>query len=169
MTPEISASNPAEGNVKQQGTIRLTSPAFKNGESIAEKYGYTRQNVNPPLQIEGIPTGTCSLVLIMDDPDALKPAGKVWDHWLVWNIPPTIHKIPEGWHPTDAIEGTTDFGTTGYGGPDPPDKKHTYRFKLYALDTHLGLPSSSTKKEVGKAMIHHILAQTQLEGTFIPI
>lgn len=169
MTPETPPKNPAESNVKQQGTLRLTSPAFKNGESIPEKYGYTRQNVNPPLHIEGIATDTHSLVLVMDDPDALEPAGKIWDHWLVWNIPPTVHKIPEGWHSTEAIEGTNDFGTTGYGGPSPPDKKHTYRFKLYALDTHLDLPSSSTKKEVGNAMSHHILAQTQLEGTFSPI
>jgi len=169
MIPETPLSNPAEGNVKQKGTIRLTSPAFKNGGSIAEKYGYTRQDVNPPLQIGGIPNGIRSLVLIMDDPDALEPTGKVWDHWLVWNIPPTIYDIPEGWHATDAIEGTTDFGTTGYGGPNPPDKKHTYRFKLYALDIQLNLPSSSTKKEVGRAMSHHIVAQTQLEGTFTPI
>ena len=169
MTPHIPSSNPAEGNVKQQGTLRLTSPAFKNGESIPEKYGYTQQNVNPPLQIEGIPRGVHSLVLIMDDPDALEPAGKIWDHWLVWNIPPTVYKIPEGWHPTDATQGTNDFGKIGYGGPHPPDKKHTYLFKLYALDTLLELPSSSTKKEVGGAMNRHILAQTQLAGTFTPI
>mgnify|MGYP001079358066 CR=1 FL=1 len=169
MTPKTASGNPAEGNVEQRGNLSLTSPAFRNGESIAEKYGYTRQNVNPPLQIEGVPSNTKSLVLVMDDPDALVPAGKVWDHWLVWNISPTVHNIPEGWYPIDAIEGTTDFGKTGYGGPNPPDKKHTYRFKLYALDTRLELPSSSTKREVGKAMNHHILAQIQLEGTYTPV
>jgi Raf kinase inhibitor-like YbhB/YbcL family protein len=166
---ETSSKNLAENNVEQHGNLSLVSPAFRNGEPLPEKYGYTRQNVNPPFQIDGIPSNTQSLVLIMDDPDALKPAGKVWDHWMVWNIPPTVNKIPEGWNPADAVEGTNSYGNTGYGGPNPPDKKHTYRFKLYALDTLLELPSSSTKKEIGQAMNHHILAQTQLEGTYTPI
>lgn len=109
-----------------------------------------------------------SLVLIVDDPDAADPAGKVWLHWLVWNIPPDTTEIPAGWDPVDAVEGRNDFGETGYGGPAPPDDTHTYRFKCYALDTTLDLSSSASMTDVGAAMADHVLAQTRLTGTYSP-
>jgi Raf kinase inhibitor-like YbhB/YbcL family protein len=77
-------------------------------------------------------------------------------------------RSPAGWEPTEAVEGTNDFGNRGYGGPDPPDEPHTYRFKLYALDTTLGLAKSAGKPTVGKAMQGHRLSQTQLTGTYAP-
>jgi len=150
------------------GALKLTSPAFSNGETIPDKYGYTRRNINPPLLIEGVPKEAQSLVLIMDDPDAVGPAGKVWDHWVIWNISPATREIPEDSVPPGAVEGRNDYGERGYGGPNPPDTKHTYRFKLYALDITLNLPPSSTKGEVREAIEGHILAQTQLEGTYAP-
>jgi len=107
----------------------------------------------------------------MDDPDAMGPAGKVWLHWLVWDI---IRHEPEQTDEMDSfpgnsrIEGITDFGEVGYGGPAPPDKRHTYVFKLYALDTKLDLPDKSTKADVEKAMEGHIIEQTQLTGTYAP-
>ena len=100
----------------------------------------------------------------MDDPDAMEPAGKVWVHWLAWNISPT-KPIHSGMH--DA-EGKTDFGEAGYGGPAPPDKRHTYVFKLYALNIELDLPSESTKADVEIAMEGHIIDQATLSGTYAP-
>lgn len=148
--------------------MRLTSPAFGDGEPIPGKYGYTEANVNPPLEVADVPDGTQSLALVLDDPDAVEPAGKVWLHWLVWNIPPSRTSIPEDWSPTDATEGTNDFGTRGYGGPAPPDGTHTYRFKLYALDARLDLSASADERRVGDAMAGHVLSRTQLTGTYGP-
>ena len=103
----------------------------------------------------------------MDDPDAMAAVGKVWVHWVVWNITPDQET---GDIITDitAVEGMTDFGEVGYGGPAPPDKRHTYVFKLYVLDSILDLPEGSTKSELEKAMEGHIIEQTTLTGTYAP-
>lgn len=148
--------------------MRITSPAFEDGEHIPEKYGYTTENVNPPLEIEDVPEDAESLVLVMDDPDAMEPAGKIWEHWTVWNILPTT-TIPEDWNPEEAVEGTTDFRDTGYGGPNPPDGTHTYRFQLYAIDTALDLDKEDGKEEVTEAIEDHILDEALLEGKFDPL
>ncbi len=145
----------------------LESTAFKNGEEIPKKYGYKNTNINPPLTIKGIPKDAKSLVLIMDDPDAMGAVGKVWVHWVLWNIAPTA-EIKENSIPVGAIEGKTDFGEVGYGGPAPPDKEHTYIFKLYALDTNLNLKEGTPKKDVENSMKDHILAETKLAGRYSP-
>jgi len=144
--------------------MKLASPAFEDGENIPEKYGYTRENVNPPLEISGVLSKAKSLVLLMDDPDAVEPAGKIWDHWVVWNIPPSKEKVEEGENP--GVKGMTDFRERGYGGPNPPDREHTYRFKLYALDTELDLSEEATKEDVQEAMEGHVLEDAKLEGRF---
>jgi Raf kinase inhibitor-like YbhB/YbcL family protein len=148
------------------GDLTLTSSAFDDGEQIPNTYGYTEANVNPPLAIENVPDDAASLALVMDDPDAVEPAGKVWDHWVVWNIDPGRSTIPEDWEPDAAQEGTNDYGEVGYGGPNPPDREHTYRFKLYALDTTLDLSSETDADQLGEAMSGHVLAQTELTGTY---
>ncbi|RRJ33692.1 YbhB/YbcL family Raf kinase inhibitor-like protein [Halocatena pleomorpha] len=148
--------------------LELTSPAFADGEPIPDEYSYTERNANPPLSIATVPTKSESLALIIDDPDARAPAGKVWDHWVVWNIDPDRTEIPSKWEPTEAIEGTNDYGDVGYGGPNPPDRRHTYRFKLYALDSPLNLQPASTKAAVENAMKGHIIAHTTLTGTAAP-
>ena len=148
--------------------MEITSTAFKNGEMMPEKYGYTRDNVNPPLAIEDVPDGTESLVLIMDDPDALEPAGKVWDHWVVWNIDPDLREIPEDWDVSEGEEGKTDYGETRYGGPNPPDGVHTYQFRIYALDTELSLSGTPTKADLEEAMEGHVLDRAKLEGNYAP-
>jgi hypothetical protein len=91
----------------------LESSAFKNGKQIPKKYGYKNSNINPPLTIKGIPQNTKSLVLIMDDPDAMGAVGKIWVHWVIWNIEPKTKEIKEDSIPTGSIEGTTDFGSIG--------------------------------------------------------
>ena len=153
--------------------LQLTSPAFSHGDEIPRKCGYKNGNSSPPLTIQmGESSDTKSLSLIMDDPDAMGAVGKVWVHWVTWNIAPAEPNglFGVGWNTkfNGAIEGMTDFGEVGYGGPAPPDKRHTYVFKLYALDSELDLPDKSTKADVEKAMEGHIIEQATLTGTYAP-
>ena len=150
--------------------LQLTSSAFSHGDEIPRKFGYKNGNASPPLTISGIPKGTESLALIMDDPDAMGAVGKVWVHWVVWNInhDTTDLKDKKTGMPSLNVEGMTDFGEFGYGGPAPPDKRHTYVFKLYALDSMLDLHGESSKTDVERAMEGHIIEQTQLTGTYAP-
>ena len=152
------------------GNLKLTSSAFSDGGEIPREYGYKNGNEEPPLTISGTPEGTKSLALIMDDPDAMGAVGKVWVHWVVWNInhDTTDLKDKKTGMPSLNVEGMTDFGEFGYGGPAPPDKRHTYVFKLYALDGMLDLHGESSKTDVEKAMEGHIIEQTQLTGTYAP-
>ena len=157
--------------------MELTSPAFTDGGEIPRECGYKNGNEVPHLEVISWPDGTKSLTIIMDDPDAQAAVGKVWVHWVVWNIHPW-EQVGSGDFSEDLIgiapEGTTDFGEIGYGGPAPPDKRHTYVFKFYALDCELDLPESvsfsslCTKADVEKAMEGHIIEQTQLTGTYAP-
>ena len=144
------------------GDLKLTSSAFSDGSEIPRECGYKNGNKQPPLTVSGTPDGTKSLALIMDDPDAMGAVGKVWVHWVAWNIDPTTELE------NLTAEGMTDFGEVGYGGPAPPDKRHTYVFKLYTLDSMLDLSSESTKADVEKAMEGHILEQATLTGTYAP-
>ena len=155
--------------------LKLTSPAFSDGGEIPRECGYKHGNKVPPLKINCAYTRIKSLALIMDDPDAMGAVGKVWVHWVIWNISPGALKIleDEGYksQTVDILQsdkGMTDFGEVGYGGPAPPDKRHTYVFKLYALDSWLDLPEGSTKSELEKAMEGHIIEHTQLTGTYAP-
>ena len=150
------------------GNLKLTSLDFEDGGEIPRECGYKNGNKEPPLAISGIPEETASLALIMDDPDAMGAVGKVWVHWVVWNIDPTKPFITGNIQESKFVEGMTDFGEVGYGGPAPPDKRHTYIFKLYALNIKLDLPSESTKADVEKAMEGHILEQATLTGTYAP-
>ena len=156
------------------GNLKLTSSAFSHGGEIPREYGYKNGNKVPPLTVSGIPEGTESLALIMDDPDAMEAVGKVWVHWVVWNMAPTNTELEN----LDKAEGMTDFGEVGYGGPAPPDKRHTYIFTLYALDSALGeLGKTSTKADVEEAMAgngwdapasDHVIERTILKGTYAP-
>jgi len=148
--------------------LSLESEAFENGGVIPKKYGYKHGNISPPLKISGISENTKSLVLIMDDPDAMGAVGKIWVHWVVWNIEPENSKFKENSIPINCNEGKTDFGEIGYGGPAPPDKEHTYIFKLYAIDQKLTASKDSSKKEIELAMKNHISAETTLEGRYAP-
>ncbi|MEO9309087.1 MAG: YbhB/YbcL family Raf kinase inhibitor-like protein [Nitrososphaera sp.] len=146
----------------------LESPAFKDGGEIPKKHGYKNGNISPPLKIRDVPQDAKSLVLIMDDPDAMGAVGKLWVHWIVWNIDPKTSEIAESSVPQGAVEGMTDFGAIGYGGPAPPDKRHTYIFKLYALNSKISLQKGANKKQLEDAIRDHIIAQTSLRGTFAP-
>lgn len=150
--------------------MKLTSPAFTDGGKIPSKYTCDSQNINPPLTFSDVPEDAKSLVLIMDDPDIPdfvkdKFGIKVWDHWVVFNIPPTTKGVMEGKNLPGKL-GKNTGGKNAYGGPCPPDREHRYFFKLYALDTHLDLPEGAAKAEVEKAMKGHILAEAKLMGKY---
>jgi len=140
--------------------LSVESPSFENNKLIPAKYTCDGDDVNPPLIIEGIPEEAKTLALIVDDPDA--PMG-TWDHWIVWNIPPT-GKIEENTVP--GTEGMNTARKHSYGGPCPPYGTHRYFFKVYALDTKLTLNPDSKKKDVEKAMESHILAKGELVGLY---
>ena len=153
--------------------LKLTSSAFSDGGEIPRECGYKHGNKVPPLKIECAYTRIKRLALIMDDPDAMGAVGKVWVHWIVWNIESeALKQFQYSASQTPEIllstTGMTDFGEVGYGGPAPPDKRHTYVFKLYALDSILDLPEGSTKSELEKAMEGHIIEQATLTGTYAP-
>jgi len=106
-------------------SLELSSPAFSDGDEIPRKHGYKQGNVSPPLKVSGVPSGAQSLALIMDDPDAKAAVGKLWVHWVIWNIDPKVDSIGEGKKPSGSVEGKTDFGESRYGGPAPPDYQST--------------------------------------------
>ncbi|MFH0987483.1 MAG: YbhB/YbcL family Raf kinase inhibitor-like protein, partial [Patescibacteria group bacterium] len=110
-------------NVIPMANLTLKSSAFENNSSIPQKYTCDGENISPPLTISGEPQEAKDLVLILEDPDA--PQG-TFTHWTIWNIPLGIKEIEEGMAPEGAIEGQTDFGEIGYGGPCPPSGTHRY-------------------------------------------
>ena len=143
-------------------SMKLTSPAFENNGKIPSEYTCDGSDTSPELNIADVPKSAKSLVLINDDPDA--PVG-TWDHWIVFNIPPNTARISRGEEPA-GIGGKNSWGRTGYGGHCPPSGVHRYFFKLYALDTMLNLKEGATKKDIEKAMQGHIIAKTELMGTY---
>jgi Raf kinase inhibitor-like YbhB/YbcL family protein len=150
-------------------SIKLTSPAFAEGESIPRRFTCEGEDISPPLNWSDMPEGTAALALIVDDPDA--PRG-TWVHWVLYDMPPGLSGLEEGISTTSQVEGVglqgvNDFRNTGYGGPCPPSgSDHRYFFKLYALDSFTGLPPGATKAELEAAMGGHILGQGQLVGHF---
>lgn len=143
--------------------MRITSPAFDDGGVIPAVHSREGGNVSPELTFLDVPPEAKSLALIMDDPDVPPQAGvPVWDHWVVFNIPPRVGGSAQGTQPP----GTAGKGTRG--GPKPPDREHRYFFKLYALDTLLQLAEGATKREVEEAMTGHIVAYAELMGRFSP-
>jgi Raf kinase inhibitor-like YbhB/YbcL family protein len=148
--------------------MKLESPAFRHGGLIPDKYSKDGGNITPPLAWTGVPRGTKSLALIMDDPDA--PSG-VFVHWLVYDIPPTVTELEEGLPPKPTLpngarQGRNGFGGMGYGGPQPPSGTHRYFFHLYALDSKLDLPAGASREELDQAMQGHILEEAQLMGRY---
>lgn len=147
--------------------MQITSPAFREGGSIPQLYTCEGKNTRPPLQFHSVPTQTKSLVLIMDDPDvpaSIRPE-KMYDHWIVFNIPPNTQGIHESGI-VPGIQGRSTNGKNEYVGPCPPFGEHRYFFKLYALDTFLHLQAGATKKEVEHAMEGHIVAKAELMGRY---
>lgn len=148
--------------------IAVLSAAFAMGAAIPDRYGCGSHS--PALSWGDVPTNTQSLAILCDDPDA--PAGD-WVHWVVFNLAPETRALPENVArdaqlPGGAIQGLNDYNRNGYDGPcPPPGQRHRYYFKVYALDTRLGLNAQARKKDLLKAMNGHILAQGSLWGFYI--
>lgn len=161
-------SRPKGGGMETLTKMSLASAAFSEGAAIPRKYTCDADNVSPPLKLENVPEKTQSLAMIVEDPDA--PAG-TWTHWVIFNIPPSTRVLPEhvpakGELDSGARQGLNSSKKIGYDGPCPPSGTHRYFFKLYALDTRLELRAGITKTELAKAMKGHVLAETQLMGTY---
>jgi Raf kinase inhibitor-like YbhB/YbcL family protein len=165
---ELAMASPAPQGGKSV-TLTLTSPAFAPGKPIPARYSCEGLDLSPPLRWSQPPSGTRSLVLICEDPDA--PTG-TWVHWVLFNLSPSLRELPEGVPPLKVVlekahQGKNDFGRLGYGGPcPPPGKPHRYFFRLYALDTQIQLPPGTEKPELLRAMEDHILAEGELMGIY---
>jgi hypothetical protein len=161
---------PLEG-ARAAMALSLTSSAFTPGAAMPSRFTCEGADVSPPLAWDGVPAGTKSLALIIDDPDAPDPKApkRVWVHWVVLNLPADAKGLPENAEkaglPKGATMGLTDFKKATYGGPCPPIGRHRYFHKLYALDTTLDL-THPTKAELEAAMKGHVLAQAELIGTY---
>lgn len=139
--------------------MKITSPVFKNNEYLQVQSTCDGAGLNPSLTIKDVPEKAESLVLIVDDPDAL---GGTFTHWLVWNIDPKTENIEENSHPEGSTEGVNDFGDNGYSAPCPPQGTHRYVFHLFALDSNLDLAQTSQAPQIKRAMSGHVLAETHL-------
>ena len=152
--------------------LSLSSSAFSPGEEIPQVHTCEGQDTAPPLSWTGVPPGTRSLALIVDDPDAPDPRApqRVWVHWVLLDLPPDATGLPAaaaaGSLPAGAREGINDWRRMGYGGPCPPIGRHRYFFKLYALDTALPGLATPTKAQLEAAMKGHVLAEAELMGTY---
>ena len=148
--------------------MRLTSPAFHDGEEIPQKYTCEGANISPPLAWTDVPPGTRSLALVVDDPDAPDPEAPTttWVHWVIFDLPPKRKNLHENLGAlAHGHVGLNDWKRAAWGGPCPPIGRHRYFFKLYALDRVLEL-SRPTKAELERAMAGHVLAEATLIGTY---
>ena len=143
--------------------MKISSPEFKNNETIPLMYTCESDNINPELIFSDVPHATKSLVLIVEDPDA---EAKPWVHWLVFNIPPAAKGIEENSIPEGAVEGLCSGNSSGYEGPCPPSGTHHYHFKLYALSKILNISAASDRKAVLKEMHGHVIAEAELVGLY---
>ena len=152
--------------------LTLKSSAFSHNGAIPRRYTCQGEDVSVPLAWSGVPAGTKSLVLIVDDPDAPDPKAPrmTWVHWVLYNMPPSAAGVKEAIKPSElpkeTLEGLNDWKRTGYGGPCPPIGRHRYFHKLYALDSLLPAMERPAKADLEQAMKGHILEQTELIGTY---
>lgn len=152
--------------------MELRSSAFAPDTEIPSLHTCEGRDQSPPLAWTGVPAGTKSLALIVDDPDAPDPAAPkmIWVHWMLYNIPPDTAGfaagVPPAALPAGTREGLNDWQRTGYGGPCPPIGRHRYFHKLYALDTVLPVLQPATRSALESAMRGHILAQGELVGLY---
>ena len=153
--------------------LELHSTSFAHGAPIPMRHTCDGDNTSPPLAWTAVPDGTRSLALIVDDPDAPDPARpkRIWVHWVLYNMPPTLRALPEGGTrspvPDGAREGLNDGDALGYDGPCPPIGRHRYFHTLYALDVVLpDLGDAARRSALDAAMDGHVLASAQVMGTY---
>jgi Raf kinase inhibitor-like YbhB/YbcL family protein len=162
----------AESKETTMAQFTLSSPSFRNNQPMPAKHSCEGEDASPALKWDGAPAGTKSFALICDDPDA---PGGTWVHWVIYGMGVSTTELPERVVKTDTVaalggvkQGMNDFGNSGYGGPCPPRGHgiHHYHFRLYALDAELNLAPRVKRHQLDAAMKGHILAQTELVGTY---
>lgn len=150
-------------------TMIISSKSFQQPEGlIPARYTCSGSNISPDISWSGIPQGTRSFALICNDPDA--PSGN-WIHWVLFNIPVSVNRLPENFQPGGDVsgsirEGKNDAGSLGYYGPCPPSGIHRYYFRVYALDIVLKANEGLTAAELNKLMKGHILGKGELMGKY---
>lgn len=164
--PPKKATKTARGEAGM--AMALSSPAFENGGMIPALYTCDGSDISPPLSWTEIPLDAHSLVIVCDDPDA---PGGTWVHWVLFNLHSSTKMLAAGVPGDEKLEngarhGTNDFGKFGYGGPCPPGTEHRYFFKIYALNTMLGITGPIIKSDLFSAMEGHIIAQGELIGRY---
>jgi len=161
--PLIAAVLDPPTEVMAMDSLKISSLAFDQNETIPSKFTCDGEDVSPSLHFDGVPANARSLALIVDDPDA--PNG-TWVHWVVWNIDPKTREVRVSSIPTGGVQGMNDFRKHDYGGPCPPSGTHRYFFKLYALDKMLELGPNTNKAHLEAAMHGHIIAHAELIGLY---
>ena len=152
--------------------MALISPAFAADGAIPARHTCDGEDRSPPLAWSGVAAAAVSLALIVDDPDAPDPSAPkaTWVHWVVYDLPPSAHELPEAVEraklPAGTREGANDWKSPGYRGPCPPTGRHRYVFKLYALDAVLPDLGSPSKSQLESAMNGHIVGEARLIGTY---
>ncbi len=146
-------------------TIELRSPAFNDHAPIPPLFSKDHENVSPPLEWSGVPDGAVELALVCEDPDA---PGRTFVHWVLSGLDPSLTGLAEGEVPAGAVQGSNDYGETGYGGPQPPvgDPAHRYFFRLYALSDALGLSPGASAEDLRRAAEGKELGRGTLVGTY---
>jgi Raf kinase inhibitor-like YbhB/YbcL family protein len=153
-------------------TLAITSPAFSADGAIPKRYTCDGEDLSPPLAFTGLPAGTASLVLIIEDPDAPDPDAPrtIWVHWIVYNIPPTTRALAEDAArrglPPGALAGRNDWDRTGYGGPCPPVGRHRYVHRLLALDVVLPDLKGPKRAALEQACAGHVLEAATLVARY---
>lgn len=162
----------ARSETQAQASFAVTSPAFAEGADIPPRHSAYGDGLSPALRWSGLPAGTQSLVLMMEDPDAR--SARPFVHWLAWNIDPAATGLPEGVTaaegpsaPAGLLQGRNSRGRIGYFGPRPPGAEpHHYHFQLFALDARLDLPAGADREALLAALRGHVIARGQLVGLF---
>ena len=142
--------------------MKLSSPLFSDGGAIPRKYTCDGEDSVPPLAFEQVPPNAEGLALIVDDPDA---PGGTWDHWILYDIPPSAKGIEEGREPAFS-HGINSWKREKWGGPCPPDREHTYVFTLYAVDNVFRFSEAPRKKEVLHAIEGHVIEKAVLRAKY---
>jgi Raf kinase inhibitor-like YbhB/YbcL family protein len=153
-------------------TLSLSSPAFAAGAMIPLRFSAYGDGLSPPLRWSGVPAEARSLVLMLEDPDAV--SARPFVHWLAWNIDPALGALPEGIpagneirQPVALRQGRNSRGAIGYYGPHPSGSTpHHYHFQLFAMDAPLELAGGADREALLAAMNGHVVAKGELVGLF---
>jgi len=148
--------------------IELVSSAFQKRGNIPKNYTGEGNDVSPPLSWSNVPEGTRSFALICHDPDAplVTPGAYGFVHWVLYNIPASVTQLAEG--ETNYTGGANNFGSTGYGGPMPPEGHgiHHYFFWILALDVESDFETGLSMEELLKAIEPNVIGMNRLVGTY---